>query len=267
MVHSKDFALGRHMTIEFYDCDHEILCNPNQIEEIFVESAKISGATVLGSNFHSFEPQGVSGFVVIAESHFSVHAWPEHDYAAADIFTCGETIDFQAAVEALQKGLKADQAIISSVMNRGIVSNSGMERMVPIFEDKTHTYALSWEKRFKASNAWGLLSSVDLYDCDPCVIRNADAIKCFVKQLCEKINMKRYGDCVVVHFGENERVSGFSMTQLIETSLISGHFANASNNIYLDIFSCKFYEPRDVAEFAMDFFKGAHYRMQVALRR
>jgi S-adenosylmethionine decarboxylase len=98
-------------------------------------------------------------------------------------------------------------------------------------------------------------------------MRSADAIKDFVKQLCEKIDMKRYGDCVVVHFGESERVEGFSMTQLIETSLISGHFANASNNVYLDIFSCKYYEPRDAAEFAMEFFKGSHYRMQVALRR
>jgi S-adenosylmethionine decarboxylase len=57
------------------------------------------------------------------------------------------------------------------------------------------------------------------------------------------------------------------MTQLIETSLISGHFANATNAAYLDIFSCKFYEPRDVAEFALEFFKGTNYRMQVTLRR
>lgn len=267
MTETKDYALGRHMTIEYYDCDHDILCDPVLVEQIFIDSARASGATVLGANFHSFEPQGVSGFVVIAESHFSVHAWPEHDYAAVDIFTCGETIDFQTAVDALQSGLKADQAVISGVMNRGVVSNNGMERMLPIFEDKTHAYSLSWEKRFTSSNAWGLLSSVDLYDCDPSIIRDADAIKKFVKSLCEKIKMQRYGDCEVIHFGENERVSGFSMTQLIETSLISGHFANASNNAYLDIFSCKFYEPRDVAEFAMEFFKSSHYRMQVALRR
>ncbi len=267
MEHSKDFALGRHMTIEFYDCNHEILCDAEKVEQIFIDSAKASGATVLGTNFHSFEPQGVSGFVVIAESHFSVHAWPEHDYAAVDIFTCGDSIDFQKAVESLEEGLQSDQAIISSDMNRGVVSNNGMERMVPVCEDGTQTYALSWKKRYDSSNAWGLLSSVDLYDCNPEIIRDAEAIKCFVKELCEKIGMQTYGECVVVHFGANERVEGFSMTQLIETSLISGHFANASNNVYLDIFSCKFYEPRDVAEFAMEFFKGAHYRMQVALRR
>jgi len=57
------------------------------------------------------------------------------------------------------------------------------------------------------------------------------------------------------------------MTQLIETSLISGHFANASNTAYLDLFSCKFYEPREVAEFAMAFFKGRHYKMQISVRQ
>jgi S-adenosylmethionine decarboxylase len=79
--------------------------------------------------------------------------------------------------------------------------------------------------------------------------------------------MKKFGDCVTVHFGENEKVAGFSMTQFIESSLISGHFANKTNTAYLDIFSCKFYEPRDAAEFSVEFFKGAHYKMQVALRR
>jgi S-adenosylmethionine decarboxylase len=79
--------------------------------------------------------------------------------------------------------------------------------------------------------------------------------------------MKRFGKCQVVHFGEDEKVAGFSMTQFIETSLISGHFANASNSVYLDVFSCKFYEPREVAEFATAFFKGDHYKLQIALRQ
>jgi S-adenosylmethionine decarboxylase len=79
--------------------------------------------------------------------------------------------------------------------------------------------------------------------------------------------MQRDGECRVVHFGEDEKTAGFSMTQLIKTSLISGHFANASNAAYLDIFSCKYYEPRQVAEFALEFFKGGHYKMQVAFRQ
>ncbi len=261
------FSLGRHMTIEYYDCNHDILLDVDRVEAIFLEAAKISGATIIDSSFHSFEPQGISGFVVIAESHFSVHAWPEHNYAAVDIFTCGDSIDFKKGIDSLKRLLEADESIISAEMNRGIIGNNGVERTVPIFEDCNHSYVLSWKDKFERNNAWGLLTSVDIYDCDHDTIRNADLIKEFVVKLCDKIGMKRYKDCVVVNFGEDERVAGFSMTQLIETSLISGHFANSSNAIYLDIFSCKFYEPRDVAEFAIEFFKGAHYKMQVALRR
>jgi len=88
-------------------------------------------------------------------------------------------------------------------------------------------------------DAWGLLSSIDLHNCDADTIRDAQAIKRFVVELCERIGMKRFGQCEVVNFGEDERVAGYSMTQLIETSLISGHFANQTNAVYLDVFSCK----------------------------
>ncbi len=262
----RDFALGKHMTVEYYDCDSLILADSKKMESIFLEAAHASGATVLGANFHAFEPQGISGFVIIAESHFSVHAWPEHDYAAVDIFTCGESISFDIAVETLRKGMKSENTIISSVMNRGIVSNNGIERMVPVYEGKTESYALSWQSRFAASHAWGLLASVDVYNCDPDIIRNADAIRCYVKKLCDKIDIVRCGETTVVNFGGGQ-MEGFTMTQLIENSLISGHFSNKSNTAYIDVFSCKYFEPREVAEFSINFFKGAHYRMQVGLRR
>ena len=204
---------------------------------------------------------------MIAESHFSVHAWPEHDYAAVDIFTCGESIDFQVAANSLKEYLKSEEMVISSVMNRGITSNNGLEKMVPVCEDRTHLYALSWKTKFESSNAWGLLASIDVYNCDESLIQDADAVKRFVARLCELIDMKRYGDTTVVHFGQDERIAGFSMTQLLETSLVSGHFSDSNRTAYLDIFSCKFFEPRQAAEFAIEFFKGSSYRMQVALRR
>ncbi|MDD2479549.1 MAG: adenosylmethionine decarboxylase [Victivallaceae bacterium] len=263
----RDFALGKHMTIEFYDCDSSILADPVKMENIFIEAAHASGATVIGQNFHSFEPQGVSGFVVIAESHFSVHSWPEHDYAAVDIFTCGESISFDAAVESLKNGMQSRNTIISSVMNRGIVSNNGIERMVPVYEGKKECYAMDWKSRFDESQAWGLQVSVDVYNCAPEIIRGADEIKRYVSELCKKLDIKRHGDTTIVNFGHHGELEGFTMTQLIETSLISGHFANNSNNAYIDVFSCKYFEPREVAEFSIEFFKGAHYRMQVALRR
>ena len=267
MTSETNFAFGRHMTVEFYDCNPEIIVDSEKVKKAFLKAAKDAGATVLDSSFHVFEPQGVSGVVIIAESHFTVHAWPEHDYAAVDLFTCSESVDMKKAISSLKASLEAEETIVSGDMHRGIVSNNGIERMVPVCEDRTHIHTLSWEKKFGRSQAWGLLTSLDNYHCDPETIRDAEKIKTFVKKLCDHIDMKRYGDCVVVNFGEDQRVAGFSMTQLIETSLISGHFANASNATYLDIFSCKFYEPRDVAEFAVDFFKGSNYKMQVALRR
>jgi S-adenosylmethionine decarboxylase len=114
---------------------------------------------------------------------------------------------------------------------------------------------------------WGLSSCIDLYECDLGLMKDADVIREFVKQLCDRIKMKRYGETQVVHFGEDPRVNGFSMTQLIETSLISAHFAEASRAIYLDVFSCAPYDPKDVAEFALKYFKGKHYNLHVVERK
>lgn len=103
---------------------------------------------------------------------------------------------------------------------------------------------------------WGLLTSLDLYECNPETIRNAERIRQYVIELCDLIEMRRFGDCQVVHFGDDERVKGFSMVQLIETSLISGHFANYTNAAYIDIFSCKPYPPDRVAQFTRDYFEA-----------
>ena len=111
------FALGRHMTVEFYDCDAKLLADADGLEKVFVHAAEASGATVIGSNFHNFEPQGVSGVVVISESHFAVHAWPEYDYAAVDVFTCGDSISPFVGIEKLKKSLRAQDALISSFSN------------------------------------------------------------------------------------------------------------------------------------------------------
>ncbi len=123
------------------------------------------------------------------------------------------------------------------------------------------------QQRYETTDAWGLATQLDLHTCDASTIRDAEKIKQFVRELCDLIGMKRFGDTVVVDFGEDERVAGFSMTQLIETSLISGHFANQSNNVYLDIFSCKFYDPNVVAEFAKKFFQAQNFNIAWVLRK
>ena len=113
--------------------------------------------------------------------------------------------------------------------------------------------------------AWGLSTAVDLQDCRPETIRDRDHIEAYVIALCKLIGMKRYGACQVVHFGDG-RVAGYSMIQLIETSLISGHFANDTNRAYLDIFSCKGYDPVVVEEFSRKFFGARSSTISMTLR-
>jgi S-adenosylmethionine/arginine decarboxylase-like enzyme len=119
---------------------------------------------------------------------------------------------------------------------------------------------------FKRTGAWGLVVNVDLKECDPEIIRNPDKIHEFIVRLCEFIGMKRFGEPTIVHFGQNDRVSGYSMMQLIETSLVSGHFANETNAAYLDIFSCKEYPPEKTARFCQEFFQAASMDYNTVLR-
>ncbi|MBK5101286.1 MAG: S-adenosylmethionine decarboxylase [Desulfobacteraceae bacterium] len=114
---------------------------------------------------------------------------------------------------------------------------------------------------------WGLLTSLDIYGCNPEIIRSADQIRRYVIELCELIDMKRFGDCQVVNFGKDARVAGYSMVQLIETSIISGHFANLTNAAYIDIFSCKPYDPQKVADFSQAFFQAEDIEIHVTARR
>jgi len=113
---------------------------------------------------------------------------------------------------------------------------------------------------------WGVASSFDIYNCNPEIIRDAEKIRQFVAELCGLIEMKRFGETMVVHFGEDERVAGFSMAQLIETSLISAHFANLTNTTYLDVFSCKPYDVKIVEDFAVKFFGGTNCITNVNFR-
>lgn len=122
-------------------------------------------------------------------------------------------------------------------------------------------------KYYEANNYWGLVASIDARNCKPELIRSADSIRQYVIQLCDLIQMKRFQDTCVVNFGEDERVAGYSMVQLIETSLISGHFANLTNNAYIDIFSCKVYDPYQAADFTKRFFGAMDVAVNICFRK
>jgi spermidine synthase len=86
-------SLGKHIIVEFYECDQEKINNVSFIEKSMLEAAKLAGATIINSTFHHFSPFGVSGVIVIEESHLAIHTWPEYLFTSVDLFTCGELVD------------------------------------------------------------------------------------------------------------------------------------------------------------------------------
>ncbi|WP_020587686.1 adenosylmethionine decarboxylase [Desulfobacter curvatus] len=263
------FALGRHITIEYYDCASDVLLDKDGVELILLKAARESGATIISSSFHQFEPQGVSGVVIIAESHFTVHAWPEHNYAAVDIFTCADNIDLDTAIHSIETQFSSRRVFISSDQNRGILQ-LGPGDCVPNSNEKVmdrRTLPIAWKKVCENSNPWGMSTSVDVYDCSPNVIKDPDRMKDFAGRVCGKLGMMDIENAPLVFYDETETAAGFSMKRSIETFGISGHFAHATHAAYLDFFSCNTYEPRELAEFSLSYFRGSHYKMQVALRQ
>lgn len=114
-------ALGTHLLIEFYNCDREILNDEKVITKLFVDAARKAKATVVEQVFHKFNPHGVSGVVVISESHLAVHTWPEYGYAAVDVFTCGTEIDPWVAQKYIAVGLKSENSTAIE-MKRGTLN-------------------------------------------------------------------------------------------------------------------------------------------------
>ncbi len=111
-------ALGQHILAEFYECDTDAINDVRMVEETLLRAAKEARATVIGSSFHLFEPHGVSGVVVISESHLAIHSWPEYAYAAVDIFTCGEDVDPMAAFAYLKEHFGTQNATYQ-IVQRG----------------------------------------------------------------------------------------------------------------------------------------------------
>ncbi len=113
-------ALGKQLLVELKGCDKEVLNDIDFLREAMLAAAGEAGATVLGESFHQFSPHGVSGVVMIAESHLVIHTWPEYGYAAADIFTCGDSVQPEKAAEMLVRKLGSqDHSVIE--MQRGIL--------------------------------------------------------------------------------------------------------------------------------------------------
>jgi len=101
--------------MELEDCNEEILNNLDTLKEAMLTAANEAGATVMAESFHRFNPHGISGVVVVAESHLFIHTWPEYGYAAADIFTCGTTVQPEKAAEVLIEKFGAKKHSIQEI--------------------------------------------------------------------------------------------------------------------------------------------------------
>lgn len=130
-------ALGRHILAEFFDCNTNILNNKDKIEMAMKRAAIESNATIVSSIFQTFNPHGVSGVVVIAESHLAIHTWPEYNYAAVDVFTCGETVDPWIATRFLQEAFQSKKVTTVELMRGEIESNEVLHHKPVITEEVT----------------------------------------------------------------------------------------------------------------------------------
>jgi len=112
-------ALGRHLLLELFDCDLDAINNLETVKGALIEAAKRAQATIVDVVFHEFNPFGVSGVVVIAESHLSIHTWPEYRYAAVDIFSCGDILQPEIAANYLVEQFGAERTSVVE-MQRGL---------------------------------------------------------------------------------------------------------------------------------------------------
>jgi S-adenosylmethionine decarboxylase proenzyme len=125
---------GKHILAEYFECECTYLDSEQAIREVMLEAASASGATIVGNIFHHFSPQGVTGVVVIAESHLAIHTWPEHRYASVDLFTCGSHLDpwvgFEYLKERLQSRKWMSKEIIRGTLEEELDSSEYREKVV-----------------------------------------------------------------------------------------------------------------------------------------
>jgi S-adenosylmethionine decarboxylase proenzyme len=111
--------LGRHVLIELFGCNHEKLKNKDLVESVLKEAAVKAHATVVSENFYNFDAQGISGVLLIKESHITIHTWPEYGYVAIDLFTCGKDTKPWLAFDYLKDAFEAENDIVLE-LKRGV---------------------------------------------------------------------------------------------------------------------------------------------------
>lgn len=143
----KSEALGRHILVEAYDCDYYALDNIKELQQAMITAAEAAGATVVDAAFRKFEPHGVSGVLVISESHLTIHTWPEYGYAAIDLFTCGCNADPWKAFDHLSAYLQSSRTTTIEIQ-RGHIPTQRKERELALVNNDA-----GFQKKFKTGQA------------------------------------------------------------------------------------------------------------------
>lgn len=130
-------TLGRHIILEMRGCSKNVINDVEKVKNILTEATKVSRATLVEVICHHFSPYGVTGVAILAESHISVHTWPEHAYAAADIFICGNT-DPRLAASYIADRFHAHEYSMME-LQRGNFSQNEIQYGIPVIQPNTHT--------------------------------------------------------------------------------------------------------------------------------
>lgn len=252
------YAIGRHMIADFNGCAYDAIATEEAVRTALLKAAEKSGATVVSDSFRYFSPHGVSGFVIISESHFSVHTWPEYSYAAIDIFTCGDSVDFNTAIRTLESEFKAQSVEITADLFRGVGIGAAFENTTPVQLPPK----LSWESLFTHSAAWGIAIDIELLNVDiPCAKRLKNSCSEFALSLgFPNLRAELPGGCASEIGLTNIFAGCFNGLQ------IRSYQRKGSKALYLELLAERFVDPQIAGINALKCFGAEGYRLRVSLR-
>ena len=257
--------ISTHLIAEFWQTQKKIE-TAEELKKILVIAAKETNSVPLKVAIETFEPQGITGVILLAESHISVHAWPENNYVAIDAFTCGEHTVPQKAIAYLQKQFQPQEVQIQE-LKRGIRDDAEPAQLLKPIQAISATQIIPRQDLTQNDASFGQELVLNLKNCTPETIKSAEKILQFVDELCVLIDIKKYGKPFIERFAEHSKIAaGYSIAQMIETSLISGHFSEYLNTAYLNIFSCKPFDAEVARDFAKQFFGAKSVEAQLLVR-
>lgn len=222
-------SLGRHLTLDAVGCDSARLRSPDAVEAAMRAMATAANATVVACHLHPYAPQGVSGVLIIAESHITLHTWPEHGFAAADVFTCGGALPTEAIASALRESLGARRVLPTGDFARGAET---------LFEEP----APDWRDQLEDGRARQLHAAVDLHGCT----QGPSELETLLTPFRGRCQVRGS----VRHWAHGSLWARFE-----------------EDDIQLDVLGDRWFDARQFAEQALVHFGGTHYHLHLVLRR